>query len=118
MGGDADAHPALPQVGLKVLPTRTIYDFEDASVHVTLTFLTPALAEDLDVLARPVTYLTWDVRSVDGQPHDAAVFFAASAALAVDSVDQKVVWSRPEVAGLDVLRVGTEEQSVLAPEGG
>ena len=118
MGSDADTKlPALPQVSLKVLPTRTIYDFEDAAIHVTLTFLTPALAEDLDVLARPVTYLTWEVRSVDGKPHDAAVFFAASAALAVDAVEQKVVWSRPEVAGLDVLRVGTEDQAILRRKG-
>ena len=33
-----------------------IYDFDDGHVHVTLTFLTPALPEDLDVLARPLTY--------------------------------------------------------------
>ncbi len=53
MGGDPAGTPALPQVGLKVLPTRTIYDFEGAGTHVTLTFLTPALPDDLDVLARP-----------------------------------------------------------------
>ena len=34
-----------------------------AWVQVTLTFTTPALPDDLDVLARPLTYLTWDVRS-------------------------------------------------------
>ena len=61
--------PALPQVGVRVLPTRSIYDFDDGHVHVTLTFMTPALPEDLDVLARPLTYLTWDVRSVDGAEH-------------------------------------------------
>ncbi len=117
MGDNPGAVPPLPQVGLKVLPTRTIYDFEDPSVHVTLTFLTPSLADDLDLFSRPVTYLTWDVRSVDGKPHDASVFFSASAALAVDSVDQKVGWSRPEVAGLDVLRVGSEDQAVLRRKG-
>ena len=118
MGGDPDSNlAALPQVGLQVLPTRTIYDFANSSVHVTLTFLTPALPADLDVYARPVTYLTWDVKSTDGQPREAAVFFAASAALAVDTLGQQVDWSRPEVAGLDVLRVGTEEQPVLRRKG-
>ena len=42
---------ALPQVGLAVLPTRTVYEFEGAGVHVTLTFLTPLLPRDLDILA-------------------------------------------------------------------
>ena len=118
MGGDPDTSlPALPQVGLQVLPTRTIYNFANSDVHVTLTFMTPALPEDLDVYSRPVTYLTWDVTSADGQPHEAALFFAASAALAVNTVEQQVDWSRPEIAGLDVLRVGTEEQSVLRRKG-
>ena len=66
MGTEPKSVPAMKQIGVSVLPTRTIYDFDDGHVHVTLTFLTPALPENLDVLARPLTYLTWDVRSVDG----------------------------------------------------
>lgn len=62
----ADA-PALPQTKLEVLPTRTIYSFEGAGVQLTLTFMTAALPDDLDLLARPVTYLTWKVKSADGK---------------------------------------------------
>ena len=46
----------------------TIYDFEGDHVHVRLTFLTPALPDDLDVLARPLTYLTWEVNSTGDRP--------------------------------------------------
>ena len=66
MGNEPKDTPAMRQTGVRVLPTRTIYDFDDGHVHVTLTFLTPALPDKLDVLARPLTYLTWEVRSVDG----------------------------------------------------
>ena len=45
MGTEPKSVPALQQVGVNVLPTRTIYDFDDGHVHVTLTFLTPALPE-------------------------------------------------------------------------
>src|SRR5271170_5677733 len=38
--------PALPQVGVQVFPTRSVYNFDDGHVHVTLTFLTPALPHD------------------------------------------------------------------------
>ena len=51
MGKKPEQIPALPQVGVRVLPLRTIYDFEGNNVHVRLTFLTPALPDDLPVLA-------------------------------------------------------------------
>src|ERR1700676_3633413 len=55
MGDEPKEAPPLPQVGLEVWPTRTIYEFQGAWVQVTLTFTTPALPDDLDVLARPLT---------------------------------------------------------------
>jgi hypothetical protein len=109
--------PALPQVGLKVLPTRSIYDFENSQIHVTLTFMTPALPHDLDVLTRPLTYLTWRVRSVDGAAHDVSIFDSVSSQLAVNSPDQKVDWARETMGDLTALRVGTVDQAVLARAG-
>jgi Domain of unknown function (DUF4964)/Domain of unknown function (DUF5127) len=67
--------PPMKQLSVEVLPTRTIYHFEDAGVHLTLVFTTPALLHDLDILARPVTYVTWQVRSVDKQPHAVSLYF-------------------------------------------
>jgi hypothetical protein len=117
MGSTPENVPALPQVGLRVLPTRTIYDFEGPEAHVTLTFLTPSLPDDLDVLARPLTYLTWDVRSVDGKDHAVSVYFSASAELAVDSPNQRVTWGRERVEGMEVLKVGSEDQAILRRKG-
>ncbi|MCC6393963.1 MAG: DUF5127 domain-containing protein [Bryobacterales bacterium] len=42
-----------------------------------MTFLTPALLKDPDVLSRPAAYIRWDVRSTDGKPHKAALYFDA-----------------------------------------
>jgi Domain of unknown function (DUF4965)/Domain of unknown function (DUF5127)/Domain of unknown function (DUF1793)/Domain of unknown function (DUF4964) len=117
MGAEPSSVPALTQVGLRVLPTRTIYEFEGPETHVTLTFLTPSLPDDLDVLARPLTYLTWDVRSRDGRDHAVSLYFSASAELAVDSPDQRVTWGREPVPGLEVVRVGSEDQAVLRRKG-
>ena len=47
--------PAMHQISVTVLPTRTIYHLETDGVHVTLTFLTPALPHDLEWLGRPLT---------------------------------------------------------------
>ncbi len=117
MGDEPKEAPPLPQVGLEVWPTRTVYDFQGAWVQVTLTFTTPALPDDLDVLARPLTYLTWDVRSVDGRDHAVSVYFSDSAELAVNDPSQRVVWSREDQGGLTVLGIGSEDQPVLQKKG-
>ena len=100
-----------------MLPTRSEYDFDDGRIHVTLTFLTPALPDDLEVLARPVTYLTWEVRAVDGKEHSVSVFDSTSALLAVHQPQQKVEWARENIGGLTALRVGTIDQTLLRPAG-
>jgi len=112
----ADLAP-MEQTGLEVHPTRTVYTFASPSVEVTLTFLTPLLPHDLDLLSRPVTYVTWSVRSVDGNDHSVQILFGASALLAVNAADQVVGWSRAKAGPLTTLRVGAVEQPVLAKRG-
>jgi hypothetical protein len=109
--------PALPQTGLKVLPTRTIYDFDDGHVHVTLTFMTAALPDDLEALSRPLSYITWQVRSVDGAAHKVELGDLTSTLLAVSRPEQKVVWGRETAGPLTLLRAGTEAQPVLGTMG-
>jgi hypothetical protein len=109
--------PALPQVGLEVLPTRTVYRFATAGVELTVSFLTPAIIHDLAVFSRPVTYLEFTLRSLDGRPHRAELYFEASAQLAVDHVGQDVTWGRLRLKGLDVQFCGTADQRVLERSG-
>ena len=58
MGTEPKGTPALAQQSVRVTPTRSIYEFEDGGVHVSLTFLQPALPDDLDVYSWPLSYLT------------------------------------------------------------
>jgi len=109
--------PAMRQFAREVTPTRTIYRFDQAGVELTLTFLTPALLDDLDVLARPLSYINFDVRSSDGSAHDVSIHFDAGAQLAVNTVEQRVGWSRLKIADLSVLRLGSLEQHVLGKSG-
>jgi len=107
----------LKQTSLRVTPTRTLYAFEGAGVRLSITFLTPALPHDLDLLARPVTYLQWSVQSADGQPHKVKIYVDASAALTVDRPDQTAMSSRHKVGELDVARIGSIEQKMLTRSG-
>ena len=117
MGTDPKDLPALPQTSLEVLPTRTIYTFAGAGIRLTLTFTTPALPEDVALLSRPVTYLTWEAHSSDDAEHEVSVYFDSSMLPAVNTPDQKVVWSQEKIEGLVTLRAGTKDQPILQTRG-
>jgi hypothetical protein len=118
MGASPRTVPALEQTSLTVLPTRTIYTFEGAGVALTLTFMTPVLPEDIALLSRPVTYLTYDIRSTDNASHEVQLHFDASGELAVNTGNQSVVWGAAAAFGeLRALSIGSKDQPVLAKKG-
>jgi hypothetical protein len=117
IGARPDSVPALQQTRLEITPTSTRYTFEKDNVTLELIFFTPAFPEDLDVLSRPVTYLTWDVHTIDGQLHNVDLYFDVDPAIAVNSRDQQVVWGRSRAKGLTVLNVGSRDQQVLNRSG-
>ena len=73
----------------------------------------PLLPDDLEVMSRPVTYLTWEVRSADGRAHQVSLYFDCTAELAVNTADQKVIWTRAQAGALSVLGVGSQQQPSL-----
>jgi hypothetical protein len=117
MGRERPVPALFHQDRVEVLPTRTIYDFSGAGIKLNLTFLTPALPKDLDVLARPLTYLDWTVSSTDGAAHAVQLYFDASNEVVVNTPDQPVVLSRYLLDGQPVLRIGSKEQPILAKRG-
>ncbi len=117
MGATPGDIPALPQVDLEVLPTRTLYTFEGGGVRLKLTFMTPALPDDLAILSRPVTYLTWEIVAVDGREHEAALTFEASGEPAVNLPGDEVVSMTQEIGDIATAVVGSRKQAVLARKG-
>jgi len=109
--------PVMRQAALQLTPTQTKYTFEAAGVRLQATFLSPAIPTDLDLLAQPVTYLTWNASSTDGQPHSIEVYLGVDARIAVDTGDQQVTWSHAQVGNLDILSVGSAEQHILTRAG-
>ncbi len=109
--------PAMKQVSMDLTATATAYRFEAAGVELWLNFLSPALPDALDVLSRPLTYVTLDAKSYDGQPHTVRLYFDITGEWAVDKPDQKVEWGRAQVPGMVALKIGTEKQEVLEKHG-
>lgn len=115
--GDSGDHPQARQTGLQVLPTRTIYQFETDTVALELTFCTPALPYDMDLLSWPVTYITYRVQARDESLHDVQVRFFANRELAVNSPEQETNVQKVEMAGLKTLQIGSVAQPILANAG-
>jgi hypothetical protein len=118
MGDEPEESASLPQKSVLVLPTRTIYTFANEQVQVQLTFLTPAIPSDLDLLSRPVTYVTFAVQSLDRRRHNVQVYTDAGADLTVNDANrQEVTWGRASAGNLTALRLSSVAQPVLAKRG-
>jgi len=117
MGTQPRNTAALRQTARTVTPTRTIYEFETESLQLTVTFLTPVIASDMDLVSRPVTYLLCEAHATDAKPHSVQLFLDAGAQLAVNTPDQKVTLSRFRLGSFETVRIGTAEQPVLAKSG-
>ncbi len=117
MGRDPDNVPAMQQVSTKITATHTRYEFRQSGIELDLTFFTPAMMDDLDVLSRPVTYVTWSVKSTDGAAHQVSVLMNVDPVIAVNDRGEKVVTLRNQTSSLNVLSVGSRDQEILNRSG-
>ncbi len=118
MGTQPEESASLPQTGVSVLPTRTIYTFANDQVQVQMVFLTPAIPSDIEVLARPVTYISFLARSLDGKAHQVQFYSDAGADITVnDANSQQVTWKRASKNNMTALQMGSVDQPVLTKRG-
>lgn len=118
MGKEPGALSGLAQTDLQIWPTRTQYTFEGGGLEWKLTFMQPALPDDLDLLSRPATYLTWEMRALDGQEHQVAIFFTAGGEIAVNEAEQRVKTSCIQSTNHGVsLSIRSVDQEILGRKG-
>jgi hypothetical protein len=107
----------MQQVSRSIMPTHTRYEFRQNGIKLELTFFTPAILSDLDLLSRPVTYLAWSIQATDGEAHQASVLLDVDPVIAVNDRGEKVVSFRDQTSLLNVLSVGTRDQNILNRSG-
>ncbi|MES2826730.1 MAG: DUF4965 domain-containing protein [Bacteroidota bacterium] len=105
------------QKSLQFNATQTIYTFTAGKVELKLTFTSPLLMNNLDLLARPVSYVSTVVKSTDGGSHDVKLYFGASTNIATHTPFQEVQAKKYSTAQLAVLKAGTVEQPMLKRTG-
>jgi hypothetical protein len=117
LGGPEWLARAGEQTALAVHATRTEARFRCGPVEVVLTFTTPLLVDDLDLMSRPVTYVTFTARSLDARTRAVACYLDMTGALAVNLPHERVVWERHARDGLVALAFRHEHQPILEKAG-
>jgi len=105
------------QTSATVSATQTRYSFTAGPVKLTVNFLSPLLLDELDVAARPVSYVTFMAQSNDGKPHAVQILFTESGTIASNTAGQKVIAKAGQTAGVNYQTIGTEAQPILAKKG-
>jgi hypothetical protein len=108
------------QKSVTVWATQTLYQFTAGAVAVNVTFTSPLLMDDWELLSRPAHYVTFDTAATDGGSHAVQVYFDVNANVVVRDGSTLVSWARMPVTGSGItgsvtaLRVGATTQTPLA----
>jgi len=105
------------QQSVVVKATQTAYRFKCGGVDLSLRFTSPLLLNNLDLLARPVSYVDFTVQSNDGKVHTAELYFGASTNIAVNTPAQEVKAEQYHAGSLLLQKAGSVAQPVLAKKG-
>ena len=122
---DAGLYDRLPgavipngiQNNVVITATQTKYQFECGPVNLDVNFLSPLIASDLDLLSRPVSFVTFTIKSNDRKIHHTELLFGISSNAAVNSPKEEVTVQPDSTDKLYILRTGTTQQPVLQKKG-
>lgn len=112
MGVDDSAIP-MKQVMLEVTALSTTYTFKYNDIILKAVFTSPLLSDDIDILSRPVSYLSVEVEGVE----NAELIITASESLCLSEAGQHPVETEIIDAGFPLIKMGSKVQNVLGSFG-
>ena len=97
---------------------NTHYGFTCGPVELSVSFLAPLFLDNLDLVSRPVNYMSYKVKSLDGAKHDVQVMLEATPSWAVNVFgNENTVSETYSQNGLVYLKTATVNQDVLGKAG-
>ena len=105
------------QTSVVLTATQTKYEFLCGPVFLSLDFISPLLMNDLDLFSRPVSYITFKVRSGNTIPHDVKIYFNVSNDLVRNIPKEKVKDEWKTFDNISYIKSGTISQPVLKTKG-
>ena len=112
-----DVEQTATQKSVDFQATSTRYSFACGPVDLDLTFTAPLLPEDLELISRPVNYVSYAVASSDGAAHDVEITFEATGDWARHFKSQDLELATEEDSEFYYVKAGTKEQNILGRKG-
>lgn len=108
---------AAKQLSVNVQATQTHYEFDCGPVRLEVSFIAPLLLENLDLVSRPVNYLAYTVKSLDGKKHQVQLYVEASTNWALNHPLQESTLAQYKSGGLAYVKTGSKSQEILGKKG-
>ncbi len=105
------------QLSVNMSATQTTYQFDCGAVSLNVTFTSPLIITDINILSRPVSYISMKTKSKDGKKHIVQIYLGASSAIASNKGSEEMVATGYTTPNLNVLKIGTIEQPILQKSG-
>ena len=103
----------IEQTGVKISATKTVYTFENELMLMELSFRTPLLTDDLYLMSRPISYISYEISFRDGKKHNAEVYFDICSELCVENTADTVSFGTTDLS----IFCGKGEQDMLKNSG-
>ena len=100
----------IEQTDVEVYPTKSVYAFENDILKMKLTFRTPLLVEDPELMSRPVSYISYEIEYKDNKEHNTEIYFDVCSEICVDNTSQTVSFG---VTGYSMF-IGKGEKDILS----
>jgi len=108
----------IPQVSLDIDALFTRYKFRNEKIELEVTFMTPLLLDDLDVLTRPVSYMSTKYTKLDPTVKSVKVKVYVGDSLCLNHRREMPVLITPvEIDGIKAIKMGAAEQKPLNRSG-
>lgn len=109
--------PPMQQLERRLTPLTTSYRFAADGVELQLSFTSPMLPDDLELIGRPVSYVDVCVEAADGRAHEVEVYLDYGASWAVGDAETEIAWGRHRAGAVEALFLGAAQQQPLRRSG-
>ena len=106
----------LPQKSVELEPLVTRYVFENSRVRLTVSFWSPAIITDVQLMSTPCSFIDYEVKVLDGRGHDISIELYVSSAMCGHD-DGDVTGETLDCEGYSVARFGKRHQNPLHERG-